>query len=162
MSKFLSPLCMQYMVNDAGTPLKNPDGRQIYQVISPLSYDSDVAGRNITVPAGFLTDLASIPRLPFFYRELSNVADLPGVVHDYLYSNGCVSRDVADLMLKEMCLLVGLPYWKTQAIYMGVRLGGESHFNQDNESNPKDYKEATVVIDESQDSVVARYDSLVP
>ena len=129
MSSFLSELRLEMVTcNSLNIPLKNREGRQIWMVMAPFTYQSDVLGREITVPDGFLTDLASIPRVPFFYRELEQLADLPGVVHDYIYSCGCASRDQADLLLKEACLLIGLSAWKAWAIYYGVRVGGGSHF----------------------------------
>jgi hypothetical protein len=129
MSAFLTALKVEMVTcNSLNKPLKNPDGRQLWELIAPLGYRSDVLGREIWVPAGFITDYASVPRLPFFYRELEGIANTPGVVHDYIYSNGCASRDQADLLLKEACLLIGISPWKVYAIYAGVRLGGESHY----------------------------------
>jgi Protein of unknown function (DUF1353) len=127
-SSFLTSLNLQLLTCPNNIPLKNRDGRQLWRVISSFLYQSDVAKATVLVPEGFVTDLASIPRLPFFYRELESLADMPGVVHDYAYSTGCLSRDTADLMLKEACLLIGLPAWKVWAIYSGVRVGGASHY----------------------------------
>ena len=140
MSNFLSQLYMEYMIGPKGMPLKNPDGGQIYKVMAPLVYQSDVAGRTIVVPEGFFTDLASIPRLPFVYRELNGAADLPGVVHDYVYSSGILTRNLADKLLREACLLVGVSPVKAWMIYTGVRVGGASHYAQSPESKPEDYK----------------------
>lgn len=129
MSKFYTDLDMQLMRSPDGEPLKNRQGEQLYQLQSPLIYQSDVAGVVITVPTGFVSDLASIPRLPFIYVLLAKVADLPGVVHDFLYSTGVLPRAMADNVLREACLLTGVPAWKASMIYYGVRLGGGSHFN---------------------------------
>lgn len=109
-------------------PLKNRDGRQFYRVNEPLVYRSDVASMIIKVPAGFVTDLASVPRLPFVYLLLNGVADEPGVVHDYLYSVGMFPRALSDKVLYEACLVTGVPTWKASAIYAGVRVGGASHY----------------------------------
>lgn len=130
MSKFLTRLDMDLMVDPQGIPLKNRGGEQLYQLNTPLIYQSDVAGITITVPAGFVTDLASIPRLPFIYLLLAKVADLPGVVHDWAYSTGKLPREMADRVLREACLLIGVPAWKATAIYWGVRVGGASHYGQ--------------------------------
>jgi len=126
----MTPLKVEWVTCPFNTPLKNRDGRQLYRVIEPFIYESDVAGKTIIVPAGYITDLASIPRVPLVYRELEQLADMPGVPHDFCYSTGFLDRDTADLMLKEACLLIGLSAWKAQAIYWGVRIGGKSHYMQ--------------------------------
>lgn len=128
MSAFLTTLKAEWVTCPKNRLLKNRDGRQLYKVIEPFVYQSDVAKTEIIVPAGFITDLASIPRLPFFYRELEQVADMPGVVHDYLYSIGPFPRETCDQVLKEACLLIGISAWKVWAIYSGVRIGGASHY----------------------------------
>ena len=81
------------------------------------------------VPGGFITDLSSIPRLPFIYLLLNGISDLPGVLHDFLYSTGVVLRKIADLILREACLTIGVPRWKAELIYAGVRVGGGSRYN---------------------------------
>lgn len=76
MSRFITGLDMELMCSTDGDPLKNRNGEQLYELKNPLIYQSDVAGVVITVPTGFVTDLASIPRLPFIYILLAKVADL--------------------------------------------------------------------------------------
>jgi hypothetical protein len=109
-------------------PTRNREGRQFWRVLTPFVYQSDVARKTIIVPDGFVTDLASIPRLPFVYRELEGIADMAGVPHDFAYSTGFLDRDTADLMLREACFLIGISAWKVWAIYAGVRVGGSSHY----------------------------------
>lgn len=128
MSRFLSGLCMSFMYTPEGMPLSNREGRQLYQLDKDLIYQSDVAGATFTVPVGFVTDFASIPRLPFVYFLLNGIADEPGVVHDFLYSTATIDRAMADQVLKEACLLFGVSRWKAEAIYLGVRVGGASHY----------------------------------
>jgi hypothetical protein len=128
MSAFLSPLKLDYMTDSAGNLLKNRDGRQLFTLLYPFSYHSDVLGCIITVPKGFVTDLASIPRLPVIYLLLNGVADEAGVVHDYLYSTGLVPRIKADQVLREACICSGVSSWKASLIYAGVRIGGGSHY----------------------------------
>jgi hypothetical protein len=83
----------------------------------------------ICVPKGFVTDLASIPRIPIIYLLLNGFADEPGVIHDYLYSTGIYSRAKADAILREACLTTGVPRWRAELIYLGVRLFGAPHYN---------------------------------
>ena len=64
------------------------DGRTTVVVIQPFGYVDDRLGRTIWVPAGYVTDFASIPRvgrwlIPPFGRHA-----IAAVVHDWLYSVG--------------------------------------------------------------------------
>jgi hypothetical protein len=128
MSAFLSPLKLDYMTDSAGKLLKNRDGRQLFKLLYPLSYYSDILGCIITVPMGFVTDLASIPRFPVIYLLLNGIADEAGVVHDYLYGTGLIPRIKADQLLREACICSGVSAWKASLIYAGVRMGGGSHY----------------------------------
>lgn len=60
-------------------------GRKKWITLAPLVYVSSVADRRIVVPAEFITDLASVPRLPLAYMLAGDRAPGPAVVHDYLY-----------------------------------------------------------------------------
>lgn len=101
-------------------------------------------GYTLIVPAGFETDLASIPRLlwniiaPF---ELSCVAP---IVHDWLYEHGgvietqvqsatiCIrhprtfTKADADLFLLDLMTQEGVAAWRRNAAYYAVKWFGES------------------------------------
>lgn len=94
----------------------------------PLSYSSRVARRVITVPAGFRTDLASVPRLPVVYWLCGGRANKPAVVHDFLYTEGVVARRIADAVFLEAMSVVGVPIMYRTLMWVGVRLGGASHY----------------------------------
>jgi Protein of unknown function (DUF1353) len=101
-----------------------------WRLLSPLVYQSDVAGQTFTVPAGFVTDLASTPRLPFVYELGGGVANMASVIHDFLYTTHPVQRSIADAVLKEASILTGVAKWRAWAMYLGVRIGGGgSHWN---------------------------------
>ena len=44
------------------------------------------------------------------------------------YSIGDIERKLADDILLEAMTLTGVSYWKREAIYAGVRVGGASHY----------------------------------
>ncbi|MBD8531501.1 MULTISPECIES: DUF1353 domain-containing protein [unclassified Massilia] len=94
----------------------------------PLEYQSDVAKQTFIVPAGFKTDLASVPRLPVVYVLTGDSARAAAVVHDYLYSERLVSRKVADAVLREASEVSGVPAWRSWMMWAGVRIGGSSHY----------------------------------
>lgn len=130
MSEFLTELDMYPLTSSDGVSLKSLAGKQQYRLSKPFVYYSDLLKCEIVIPIGFTTDLDSIPRLPLIYLLLNDNASRPGVLHDYLYFTGLVSREIADLILKEACYVIGLPQWQTELIYIGVRAGGFNHYLQ--------------------------------
>lgn len=111
------------------------DGR-VWEVVRPLTWHDDVRGWDITVPVGFLTDYASIPRvlhplLPKTGKSYTRAA----VLHDYLYATGYVPldpapvhvsipRQYADDVLRRVAAEDGCPPALRELMYRGVRLGG--------------------------------------
>lgn len=119
MSAFLTKLCLE---NADDTD----DGEWV--VALPLRYRSDVAKRMIVVPAGFKTDLASVPRLPVIYLMTGNTSSAAAVVHDYLYSSHIVKRSVADAVLREASKVTGVPAWRRWTMWAAVRCFGGSRW----------------------------------
>ncbi len=111
MSKFLSPLNVREI-----------DDRR-WEVLSPLVYESDIAGR-IEVPAGLVTDFASVPRIPLVYWLFGDRAHMAAVVHDYLYQTHVHARDVADAVFYEAMAASGIGVIGRWAMWAGVRVGG--------------------------------------
>lgn len=90
----------------------------------PFRYQSDLAGL-ITVPIGFYTDFASVPRLGIVYAMLGDRAHEPAVVHDWLFYSAITTFDVANKVLMEAMEVIGLPWWQRYPIYWGVCVGGK-------------------------------------
>lgn len=104
-----------------------PDTRQLWEVMQPLVYQSAVARCRFLVPAGLVTDLSSVPRLPLAYLFTGDVAHAEAVIHDWLYQAHLVaSRALADEVLYEAMVAMEKPAWRRWLIYQGVRLGGAS------------------------------------
>ncbi len=104
----------------------------IWITLAPLVYDSAVYGETITVPTGFVSDLASVPRIIFAYLITGGRAPGPAVVHDLLYQHpGFDDRELADQILYE-AMGVAAPELGFEPetpvirslIYAGVRAGG--------------------------------------
>lgn len=114
MSAFLTSLCWDQI------------GVQSYILTAPLRYKSNLAEALIEVPAKFVTDGESCPRyLPIINSLFGNVAEEPAVVHDWLYYTAVYTRDMADkVLLEAMDLIPGLPAWRKNGIYYGLRVGG--------------------------------------
>lgn len=104
------------------------DGR--WRLTRALVYESDVAGRRFVVPRGFVTDLASVPRLPLVYLLTGGTSNEAAVVHDWLYTMHPVPRLVADKVLREASAITCVPAWRRWLMYWGVRLGGASYWRK--------------------------------
>lgn len=120
MSAFLTQLAMEAVGDD-------DSGR--WMLTKALVYQSDIAKTTIIVPRGFVTDLASVPRIPIVYTLVGGVADKAAVVHDYLYSSGMVSRKMADAVLREASAVTGVSGWRRWIMWAGVRIGGGSRYS---------------------------------
>jgi len=121
-SKFLTSLRVEELDDSSN------DGRGTWRVLSMLAYKSDVAGTVFIVPAGFITDFASVPRIPIAFLLTADTAHQAAVVHDWLYTTHEVARDVADAVLREASIASGVPAWRAWLMWAGVRVGGASHF----------------------------------
>jgi hypothetical protein len=114
------------------------DGRN-WLVLEDFYYDTDVScgvtpsnvTHRIEVPAGFITDFASIPR-PLWalvggpadgkYRKIA-------VIHDYLYRTRFIAtRKQADDVLLEGMKFSGCSWFQRTIIYSGVRVGGSGSY----------------------------------
>lgn len=107
---------------------KLADGRRpIWRLIEPLVYVSAVARQEITVPVGFETDFASVPRLPLVYLLAGNTAHEAAVLHDYLYRHpphGLDRRTVDDVFYEAMTV-TGEPRWRRVLMWLAVRTFGQ-------------------------------------
>ena len=77
----------------------------------------------IRVPAGFITDGASVPRILYWLFEPTGVLFLPAIVHDYFYATQQISRAEADKIfrenvIRESNIVAGYLAW------IGIRLFG--------------------------------------
>lgn len=110
-------------------------GSERFEVLASFPYQSQRLGTIVYVPPGFITDFASVPRLPLIYWMTGNTAQEAAVVHDYLYQKHGyllgdkwvdVSRRQADLVFYEAmgAMSEPEPLWRREMMYLGVRLGG--------------------------------------
>lgn len=107
---------------------KDEDGLP-YTLVVDLVYESDILNRRVTVPSGFKTDLASIPRGLWNILPKSGRYDRAAVVHDFLYVTNGVTRKQADDVLNEAMTYLKVPTWQRRVIYLAVRAGGWKPWN---------------------------------
>ncbi len=114
-------------------------GRSLWALQRPMTYRT-VAGDAIVVPAGFVTDLASVPRPVWSFYPPDGPWVKAAVVHDFLYdtqgdgrwgkkSQGVnrakpYSRKESDDILLEGMVDRHIGWWERTVIWTSVRLGG--------------------------------------
>lgn len=95
---------------------------QLFELTQELLYWSDMLKSTHVVPAGFVTDFASIPR--FFWRVL-NPDDpricWPSVIHDHACATREISRLHADRLLREAMAVCGAGKFIRNAVYFALR-----------------------------------------
>lgn len=129
------------------------DGK--YKLLEVLIYSSRELGY-IIVPAEFITNFASVPRLPLVYLLFGGLGEREAILHDWLYSGEhrtiegfgrIVTREEADKLLRVAryeCDKVDLSEFNSVSIsavcnniwaytaawlwWIGVRVGGARHW----------------------------------
>jgi Protein of unknown function (DUF1353) len=119
----------KFLTDPGLIPVDEPD---FWYLDSPLIYVS--ATYTITIPVGFVTDLASIPHaldwIPFLDRD--GFSRRPGCLHDGIYNLGRIKgKDFADGVLREACLAEGMSAWEAWCYFKGVQWFGASAWDKD-------------------------------
>lgn len=95
-----------------------------FRLVKPLVYVYNRTEEVFTVPEGFPTDLASIP------KAFQNIASKLGknikaaIVHDYLYAQGFTSKKLADRIFLEAMKECGVSFWRRRLMYVAVKYFG--------------------------------------
>lgn len=145
MSKFITHLRVEEIVDGSD------DGRGTWQLLFPLIYESDILNSEVVaVPEGFITDFASVPRIPVAFLLAGGYGRMAAVIHDYLYTTHQVSRETADSIFREALLAMGEPAWRVELMWMGVRVGGEGPWTADGQAQPP---KVAAVISSAADQV---------
>lgn len=127
------------------TEIGEYNGRAVWRLNASLDFRLDKY-RLMHVPAGFETDLASVPRLPLIYMIWGDRAHREAVLHDYMYRIDAIvmfgsklspiSKEDADWYFRRAMISesldvgkIGQPYYVYQPMYLAVRMfaGGSFH-----------------------------------
>lgn len=95
---------------------------------APLIWD------NIIVPAGFITDLATIPHIVDALPDLDRTgrSRRPGALHDWLYAGlRVLTKPVADGILLQALLAEGMDSVGAKIIYEAVHLLADTAWEDD-------------------------------
>jgi hypothetical protein len=99
------------------------DGRN-WIVRERLTYRIGISQDSMTVPVGFVTDLASIPPALQSLIQQNGPYLLPAVVHDYLYWKQTCTRDQSDKIFLLAMIEHAVPEPQRFAIYQAVHFAG--------------------------------------
>lgn len=107
-----------------------------WELMAPFRYRSAVLGW-VMVPAGFQTDLASVPWFARWYVSRDGEHTKPAVVHDYLYTAESarawpdLTRRHADAVFLEALRVRGIRPGLAWVLWAAVRIGGAGRFRVD-------------------------------
>ena len=82
------------------------------------------SGNSIDVPAGFMTDFASVPRLLWAILPRWGKYGNAAVIHDYCYWEQSRSRKESDRIFREAMDVLKVPAFTARLMYRAVRLFG--------------------------------------
>jgi len=111
-ASFASPLIVR--------PL--PDGRN-WQLVEGFEFRYN--GKTLKVPAGFVTDFASVPRIFWNILPPWGRYGKAAVIHDYCYRTACLSRRMCDRLFLEAMRALSVPAWKRYIMWLAVRCFGQ-------------------------------------
>lgn len=104
-----------------------------WRLITELLWASFDGQRRVRVPAGFVTDFASVPKVFWNVLPPTGSYGKAAVLHDYMYQTGqwtpegpSCSRSDADSVLRAAMDDLGVGWWTKWTIYSAVRVGGGS------------------------------------
>ncbi|EEF5015739.1 DUF1353 domain-containing protein [Salmonella enterica] len=119
MSKFTTPAILEML------------GHYEWRVHEPFTfYLSDDSSDVIEVPAGFVTDLATIPRIFWSLMPPDGKYAKAAIIHDYLYDNALRTKKEADRIFLDGMTVLGVPRWKRIIMYYAVRLFGQGMYGK--------------------------------
>ncbi len=101
-------------------------------LLEPLIYLTR-SGQEIVIPAGVGSDGASTPRFIWSILAPQGKHFPAAVLHDYLYRCTWLDKAYCDSLLKESAESLGCSVELVTMLYDGVKIGGQSSFDEDRE-----------------------------
>ncbi|EBV2374764.1 DUF1353 domain-containing protein [Salmonella enterica] len=123
MSRFTTPAILEML------------GHYNWRVYEPFEfYLSEDNSDAISVPAGFVTDLATVPRIFWSVMPPDGKYAKAAIIHDYLYDNALRTKKEADLIFLDGMAVLGVPKWKRIVMYLAVRIFGRGNYSKDQQA----------------------------
>lgn len=109
------------------------DGK-LNTLLGVLRFEDDLHGL-IEVPPGFVTNFASLQvfhnvLLFAVYALMVTYGNRACTVHDFLYSQGQMTRKQCDDLFYRALRADGVARWRAKLFWFGVRIGGAGHYHQ--------------------------------
>lgn len=104
---------------------------RMWELIEPFTVV--IGNEKITVPAGFVTDGASVPRpLWSICAPMGGSFGEAAIIHDFLYSkySTCTNRKIADRIFYKIGRHRGANLIQAKLVYIAVRIFGSSHWKR--------------------------------
>lgn len=107
-----------------------------WRLVNPFSFYytiGDYKQFTIIVPADFITDFASTPKLFYPIFPPIGIYNKATIIHDYLYSKLSqhqFNRKLCDKILLQAMEVLGVPKYKRLLMFWAVRIFGKKHFRR--------------------------------
>ena len=112
--------------------LSDFDIRQVddtyFMLLQDLVYYSKKYNIKISVPASMVSDGPSVPRIPFLFWLFGHKGKRAAVVHDWLYRNMLLPREICDAIFREALRDSKKYAFTANGMFAGVRVGGWAHY----------------------------------
>lgn len=107
--------------------LEQPDMRPVSDDGKLYRLYKDFTLEGVTVPEGYRSDGASVPRYLWFIMPRDGLHRAAALIHDYLYEvegHEGISRKRSDRLFLDSMLWYGVSRWRAHLAYCSVRLFG--------------------------------------
>ena len=97
-----------------------------FKVYVPFDYHigSEDSNEVISIPEGYLTDLASIPRVVRWLIPKLGKHAQAAVIHDFMYQYHVYPQKRCDEIFLEAMGVLKVPLWKRRLMFRALRIGG--------------------------------------
>jgi hypothetical protein len=155
------------------------DGRSLWALHDPLVYRTGETLESITVPRGFPTDLASIPRIGWFILPVDGPWVKAAIIHDFLYTTAGTgrwgrwetrppalgrgvpyTRREADRIMLEAMENRGVGWLSRTIIYLALRIGGSKAWERRHREREAAEAEAEAAVRNVDEAVLERSDAV--
>lgn len=105
-------------------------GKRRFKLLAPFEYHvgSYPSAEVIRVPEGFVTDLASVPRVLWWLLPPHGRYAKAAIVHDYMYDHAVGTKAHADRVFLEGMKVLGVGRLRRNVMYWGARLFGRGSY----------------------------------
>ena len=119
-------------------PGVRPSGNnRAFILLESMTYLIGNTNIGITVPVGFVTDYASIPRRLWSLYSPHDQYSRAAIVHDYLYWSQLCTREQADNLFMIAMKESAVPAATREIVYFGVHEGGQSSWDDNAKERQK-------------------------